>query len=57
MEHSDIASTGGSTTAPSRSTTIEPNSAASKQAWQTDCSVDQSDCVDHVDLAGFSGFV
>jgi hypothetical protein len=38
------------------STTIEPNSASSKQAWQTDCSIDQSDCVDHIDLAGFSGF-
>jgi hypothetical protein len=39
------------------STAIEPNSAAPKQAWQVDCSADQSDCVDHVDLAGFSGFV
>ena len=30
---------------------------SSTQAWQTDCRANQSDCVDHVDLAGFSGFV
>jgi hypothetical protein len=34
----------------------EANSPAPKQAWQIDCSGDLSDCVDHVDLAGFSGF-
>ena len=37
-------------------TKIQPNSASPEQVWQTNSRIDQSDCVDQVDLAGFSGF-